>query len=509
VTNFTADTHPEYRAVVPGVQTSQTENGKNVGAPRLAPPLRDAMIQFADKFFDRYPEIQTCPVAPTDGFIAIDHRDAAAGWVRDERGKPGRLSEYVWTFANDVAHGVAKLHPDKTVMGLAYGNARLVPESIKKLSPNLGVVFCQTRSLEMVKPEERATLLEWRKQWQEIVSSPEFFVWEYYLNHEDRRRLPGVPIVFSKIMQEDAQSLRGLSKGEYVECSYGPGMMKNPALNHYPYMVQARLYWKPDLDLKAFLDEYCTLYYGPAREEMKEFLTFAEEVWMRPGSRDLAAEDSFLQPPDVERFFDILDRAKAKAGDGVYAKRIAEVAQECEPMRSLFSAQINFAKGVDALEARDGEAAVRHLRLAAESGQDSASRVEAFSKLGRAYRDLLQDNEGALEAWENAWRIPPGKLPGNKRAIRMHALIDSVQIYRSERRFEEATKLLSEFDFVHSRGPWKFTALKTRGELALDQGQTTEAIAMYRAALAEENVRPERAAALQRELDRLVKTLNP
>lgn len=509
VTNFTLETHPEYRAVVPGVQTSVLKNGKNVGAPRLAAPLRDAMIRFADKFFNRYPEINTCPVAPTDGFIAIDHRDVEAGWVRDERGKVGRLSEYVWTFANDVAKGVGEKHPDKTVMGLSYGNARLVPESIDKLSPNLGVVFCQTRSLEMVKPEERANILAWRKQWTEIMSSPEFYVWEYYLNHADHRRLPGIPVIFSKIMQEDAQSLRGISKGEYVECSYGPGMMLNPALNHYPYMVQARLYWNPDLDLDAFLSEYCTLYYGPAAAEMKEFFTFAEEVWMRPASRDLRAEDSFLKAPDVERYFEILARAKAKTGDDAYRKRIDAISKECEPMRNLFSAQSYLAQGLEALNAKDGEAAVRNLRLAADGAQDSTTRIEALSKLGLAYRDLLKDRQAALDAWIEAWRIPAGKLPPNKRAIRMHAWIDSVQLYRAERKYEEALKLLSEYDSEQARGSWKFTALKAKGDVAYDLGNKEEAIQLYRTAVAVENVRPERIQALQQQLNRLTQATNP
>lgn len=33
---------------------------------------------------------------------------------------------------------------------------------------------------------------------------------------------------------------------------------------------------------------------------------------MRPASRTILSDDSFLRPPDIDRYFDILDRAAAK-----------------------------------------------------------------------------------------------------------------------------------------------------------------------------------------------------
>ena len=56
-------------------------------------------------------------------------------------------------------------------------------------------------------------------------------------------------------------------------------------IDHLTIYLKARLYWEPGLDLAGFLDEYYTLFYGPAAAEMREFFEFAEQVWMRPAPR--------------------------------------------------------------------------------------------------------------------------------------------------------------------------------------------------------------------------------
>jgi hypothetical protein len=69
---------------------------------------------------------------------------------------------------------------------------------------------------------------------------------------------------------------------------------------------------------------------------MKEFFEFAETVWMRPEPRQITSAGGFLKPADVDRFFDILSRAKAKAGESIYGRRIAGIMGEMEPLKLLF-----------------------------------------------------------------------------------------------------------------------------------------------------------------------------
>lgn len=333
VIQYTMDEHPEYIASIGGVVQKTRGKRKDRALPRLAPPLRDAMVDYVDTFFSRYPEMQYASVGPSDAFTSIDDRDVAAGWLREERGRTGRISDYVWTWIDSVARGVQARHPERTVLGLAYSFYRQPPQDIERFSDNLGVIYCQNRSLA-TSPEARAALAAERAAWREMMPSDEFFVWEYYLHHRRDSQLRGVPILFTQIMQEDTQALVGVSKGEYVEAwAHGNDLW---GINHLTYYVQARLYWEPDLDLEALLSEYYQAFYGPAAGEARAFFQLAEEVWMRPESRTITRAGGFLRPADVEQFFTILDRGIAKAGDTVYGDRLKLIREECQPMRQIF-----------------------------------------------------------------------------------------------------------------------------------------------------------------------------
>ncbi len=499
VTKFTAETNPEYRAEVGG---APGRSKRNVGVPRLAPPLRDAMIRFGDKFFDRYPEMNTWPAAPADGFAELDDRDAAAGWDRRERGPSGQFSDYVWTFVNEVGKGVALEHPDKTVLGLAYSNARWVPMNINKLNPNVGVVFCQWRSKEFIDPANHAEIVKQRTEWVKKMDSKEFYIWEYFLNHEAKYRLAGVPVIFTKLIQEDTRSLRGISKGEYVECSYGPGQMLNPALNHYPYMVQARLYWNPDLDLAAFLNEYCELFYGPARAEMKEFFIFAEEVWTRNEPRDISEGKGFLKPADIERFEDILGRAKSKAGDTVYGKRIAAIMDECKPMKGIFGSYEAYTAATAQMNAGQPKAAIPLFQQALNLAQDNTSRADALFSLGEAFQ-ATGDNAGAIKTWEVLWKIPHNSLPIPKRKMLPNSRLTAVEIYRSEKNYRMAQQLLEAYDITNVDMLLRLKMVQIAGDIAAEMGDYKKADEKYRQALAEKGIPPSLVAPIEAKLKKL------
>ena len=351
VTGMAGETNPEYFATVGGELFNDSLFGGKHGdassvkinhLPRLAPPLADAMVRYSDFFFKKYPEMHFFPVAPSDALTSIDDRDAAAGWLREERGPKGRMSDYVWTFINGVAEKMSKENPGKIALGLAYTSYRLPPEDIEKLHPSVGVVYCQTRIREMLTPETRAVILKERDEWLKKITSGEFYLWEYNLSQlgaglSRDGQLRGMPIFAPKVLQEDIRSLQGKAKGEFVECpTDGKNRILNPGLNHLPYYLQARLYWEPDLDLEKFLSEYCQSFYGPAAAEMAEFWSFAEEVWTRPEGRQITQTGGFLRPEDIDRFFEILGRAKQKAGESDYGKRIDLIIAECQPLREIF-----------------------------------------------------------------------------------------------------------------------------------------------------------------------------
>ncbi|MEI7838108.1 MAG: DUF4838 domain-containing protein, partial [Planctomycetota bacterium] len=276
------------------------------------------------------------------------------------------------------------------------------PTNFPTLAPNVGITYCQTRAMDLIRPEQRQALFRERDAWLKKIPSGQFFTWEYYLYHLADSQLPGVPVIFTKVLQEDMRALRGKSKGEYTECWSDQGKILNPGLNHLTYYLHARLYWEPDLDLDAFMAEYCRLFYGPAASAMREFFEFAETVWMRPASRDVYAADGFLKPADVEHYFEILARAKAAAGDNVYGRRIDLISAECQPMKDIFAFSENYERGLAAAKAGDGTTAEACLRKAVACAQDNRSRADASYELGHVCVNLLKDDEKALAAYLQA-----------------------------------------------------------------------------------------------------------
>ncbi len=505
VTEYNKEAHPEYLAIVGGQLQSQGDYGP--GQSRLAAPLRDAMIRFGTKLFDRYSELRHMSTGPNDGYTVIDDRDRDAGWMRSRYGSRGELSDYVWTFVNEVAMGVAQSHPGKYIMGLAYSRYRMPPPAIETFDPAVGVTYCQTRAVEMVDPEARRVVIAEREAWRRKLPSGEFYLWEYFLWHRKGQALWGVPVIFTKLMQEDMRSLNGLSKGEYVEAwSLQGGEMWG--LNHLTIYLQARLYWEPDLDLDTLLEEYYRLFYGPAAGEMREFFEYAEEVWMRPAPRQtvLMGEDGvpkregFLQPADVPRYFEILERARNKTGDDPYRQRIDLIVGECLPMRTMFAFQEYFDKGQAAAKAKDGTAAAENLEQAVALAHENRKRANAAYALGQVYRDLLQDEERALQAFHTVLKTP---IDGGGSAVRLHARMDVVGLLRKAGRYDEALALLDEDSGMQRHDYWWARSLAARGLIAEALKQKDKAIAYYQEAMALPNLDKSQADWLRKQLETL------
>lgn len=494
VTRFTQESHPEYRAVINGVRDERTA--------RLAPPLRDAMIELSDKFFQFVPSVTTVSAAPADGFAEMDDADAAAGWDRKERGTTGRFSDYVWRFVNEVAEGVYKKHPDKYVMGLAYSGARAVPQEITQFHPNVSVTYCQNRGIERTNPAALQNLENERAEWLKKLPSGQFYVWEYFLNHQDKYGLAGVPVVFTKIMQDDTKALQGIAKGEYVECSYGPGKMLNPALNHYPYQVQARLYWNPDLDLAKYLEEYCELFYGPAAKEMEAFFRFAEEVWMRDAPRTLG-DGGFLQAADAEKFESILKRAAQQAGDSVYGKRVAQVAVECEPMFQTFKSQSYKNKAKAALQAGNAQEAETFFREAANHASDSNTKLDALVALASIQADALKKPASAVATWLEIWDIPPKSLINTKRSRRHDALLQASRMSREQGDLNQAKRIAAKREPRPDTGALNFMFFQEQAIIEEGLGNKAEAVKILEQALLEKSVTPAMQDAARKNIRRL------
>jgi len=296
----------------------------------------EAVVGRTRKYFDRKPEEEVCAVMPPDSFRPCTCPKCEP-LLTPERGKEGMGSDYVWDFVNRVALEIKKSHPGKKVSCCAYSRYQLPPARIKKMSDNVVVVICQNRSA-MFDKEYRKKILEVRKGWAEILPSKEFYLWEYYLNNR-YGRMHGLPGYFTALIDKDLKGLKDFAQGEFVECNRGPN--KNLAdilLNNINIYLTARLYWNPEADTKALLEEYCDLFFGPAAAKMKQFHAEAEKIWMRdiPFKTRRKQLIKLVSKADVAKLFNILKTARARTPDGVYKKRIEWMMKNCEPLKSLY-----------------------------------------------------------------------------------------------------------------------------------------------------------------------------
>lgn len=311
--------------------------------PRLSNErLRKDLVEYLALVDQQFPGIAYSSIGQPDGWSNIDSDDAAAGWDQfAERGASGRFSNYYWDFGLDIRKRIMEKQPEKKFTIFAYSGTRRPPTNLEKVPENMTVCFCQAAQDWMLPNAEQRD----REEWMPKLAHPgQLLIWEYYILHAATYNFPPVPTIFPKLMKQSFDGLYDRSVGFTVELPWSSSeeiarykrSLRRPGLMHLMLYLHNRLCWDRHLDIPAVLNEYYDLFYGPAKAEMKEFFEFAEAVWMRPEPREITAVGGFLKPADVTRYFEILGRARAKAGDTVYGKRVDFIAAEMEPIKLLF-----------------------------------------------------------------------------------------------------------------------------------------------------------------------------
>ena len=337
--------HPEYLArdskgaLIRGYPTGR-------GAPRYTHPgFRKAAVTFMNKVFECQPGLSAMSVGPPDGGVKVDARDIV------KYGKPTdsplqRASNYVWDFHVYLAKGLKKSHPDKRLIYMSGAGAREVPTNLDEFPDNLLVrPRVAPASLWVLDTYRRACIESYRKWVRKMKVVRRAPSWDHWLSYRTPTR-PRYPVVFTKALQRQMKEMLPYIDGKFIEIQPDPRRDKRGrrrqrlgvvGLVHLMVYWQNKLFWDPDADRQKMLDEYYRLFFGPAEKEMREFYEFAEKVWCRQESRSLTETTGFLKEADVDRYFAILSRARAKAGKGtVYDKRIAMVESDMQSLKKLF-----------------------------------------------------------------------------------------------------------------------------------------------------------------------------
>jgi hypothetical protein len=154
-----------------------------------------------------------------------------------------------------------------------------------------------------------------------------------------------MPVFFPHTIAQDMRLLKGISMGDYIEVYRDKKGIGTLAVDHLNLYVTARCWWDANQNVDALLDEYYTLFYGPARDEMKAFITFCEGGrTVKMGVPDVSMGFA-KSAASIDKLFDLLDKARAKVpAESVYSQRIKLIADYIAPLKGL---RDQLAKGRD------------------------------------------------------------------------------------------------------------------------------------------------------------------
>ena len=341
--------HPNwYTEMAPGkyYEGAMTQGG----IPRYTDPdFQNAMADWLDKMLTTYPMLSAVTAGAPDGQHVWDWRD------RSKYLKPGvsdkqAYANMMWDFHVAIAGKLKKTHPDKKLIWWCQYNDNL-PTNIdpKNIPDNLIFRPYGVAPETLVMKHIYDSRVQYMPRFIKVFGKRDKGVgWEYWLPYR-YPYMPRYPIFFPYVLQKYRQEMQQYSSGVFVEVSSSYKSEGNrdrktqwrlgEAKLLAPMMyIDCKLLWDPNLDMKALLDEYYRLYFGPAEKEMRAFFEYAEKIWCRNESRSVTETSGFLKEKEIPEYFRLLAEAKAKTAPGsVYRRRIEYLEKGYAPLKKLFS----------------------------------------------------------------------------------------------------------------------------------------------------------------------------
>jgi hypothetical protein len=323
------DAHPDWFALYGGKRRFDLKENNQLCYSNEE--LFRATIGYVRAQFDHY-KLNAVSVMPPDGYTAICQCPLCAGKDSPERDKRGLLSDYVWDFVNRVAREVRKTHPDKKVLNCAYGVYSLPPLKIAKLEPNVVVSIVGGRVPFNNKPAQQEEYRKLRENWLGKTDNPLID----FENYPFTDRGWYLPAFTPHTLGSSINALKGHFQGEDISLSVYGLEKAGLGLNHFLVYFSACMYWGGrEQDVDAIFREYCTLFYGPAAEEMRAFLEYGEANW----------QEMEKDKTKVDRALELFATAQAKADSAsVHGRRIAIMDDFLKALR-IKSAQLGRKRG--------------------------------------------------------------------------------------------------------------------------------------------------------------------
>ncbi len=265
------------------------------------------------------------PVEPPDHWSGCYCQRCLAKWDPSDRFS---LANLWFDYVNRLAAAVKQRWPDKRIATLAYQGRRWPPAC--DIADNVDVMVCMEVPGTMVKePEVWDHNMRLVRQWYAKLGQgrSRLYVWDYYI-------WPTYwicdPIIFPHSKQRWLQECRDMISGEHIN---GGGTTLQES--HFMSSVWFKLLWDPDMDVDAYLTDYCQHFFGPAAGPMEQLYRllisrYENTIWPENAADNLVSEILFHGQTYTPEVIEALERylAEAQAAVGEPALRTVEFAGE-------------------------------------------------------------------------------------------------------------------------------------------------------------------------------------
>ncbi len=385
------------------------------------------------------PNMLTFGFAPPDGhpMCYCDRcQQYFPGFYGKGYGDPS-LSEVWFQFANNVAEKVYEEFPERWVLTNGYANRVRPPESVKPLSPNLGIQSavlsaCTFHATGDPKCWQRQVYKHVLDRWSERLD----FIIVY--DYDPGKVLDNLPFPMLHNLKQDFPYFKQIGLWGFWTEGQNAWMV-----NHLSYYVRAKLMWDVTADVNGLVREYTRAFYGKAAQSVEQYIWILESAVDKTTIHETWGRSLAWRPvlnPVMEKLESLIAKAESIAiespeRDRVHVLRIAHdhmkacLALEEAAADGQFQTAVQWADKMfvlrdeaDAVQtglvpraselAADQQSSIEKQRAVYQALADEAggTKGELIALLPRTW-DFKQDPEdrGVLQEW-----YLPGKVEGWK-----------------------------------------------------------------------------------------------
>jgi hypothetical protein len=244
------------------------------------------------------------------------------------------LSDLWFSFAERVATEIRKEFPERWLLTNGYANRVRPPESVERLSPNLGlqlavIAACSIHRIGDPKCWQRSLYKRLVERWTKALDC--VFVYDY----DPGNSLVNLPFPALHNLRHDLPYLK--QRGVWGFWTEGTNTWM---VTHLNYFVRAKLMWNVEEDVDELVRDYCRRFYGRAAPSIERY------VWTLEGAVETATVHEtwgrlmpwkVILPPVIDVLDEAMDEAEARAQRAEVRRRVGVLRLVHEHMKAYLA----------------------------------------------------------------------------------------------------------------------------------------------------------------------------